>query len=162
MKKGELLTRLRARGWRVTPQRRAVVSVLERGARHATAEQVHLAARGIVPEISLATVYNVLAELVEMKEVSEVRLNGGAALFETNVAVHYHHVCDDCGRIADVPAADMSRCLRAPDPAAGPRRTPCGSPMKCCLRLPELASRGYAVDSVEVVFRGHCGCVTDG
>ena len=80
MKEGELLLRLRSRGWRITPQRRAVVTVLERGARHATAEEVHTADQFVVPEISLATVYNVLTELVEMGEVAEVRLGRGAVV----------------------------------------------------------------------------------
>jgi Fe2+ or Zn2+ uptake regulation protein len=159
MKDGELLARLRARGWRVTPQRRAVVTVLEGGARHASADEVHTAARSIVPEISLATVYNVLTDLVEMGEVSEVRLDRGAALFDANVALHYHHICNDCGRIADVPAADVSACMRSPGPATEPPHAPCGSPLKCCLGLPELTTHGYAVESVEIVFHGHCGCV---
>ena len=140
MKEGELLLRLRSRGWRITPQRRAVVTVLERGARHATAEEVHTAAQFIVPEISLATVYNVLTELVEMNEVAEVRLGRGAALFDVNVTKHYHCICDTCGRIADVPAADQT----------------------CCMDLPELAACCCVAESIEVIFHGHCcGCAPE-
>ena len=158
MKQSVLLPCLRERGWRVTPQRRAVVTVLEQGVQHVTAEEVHKAARVIVPETSLATVYNVLTELIEMGAISEVRLDRGAALFDTNVAVHYHHVCDDCGRIADVAAPDMSACLRSCEQGCEMQGALCASPMKCCLRLPELATQGYSVDQVEIVFRGHCGC----
>ena len=134
MKEGELLQRLRARGWRITPQRRAVVTVLERGARHATAEEVHTAAQFVVPEISLATVYNVLTDLVEMNEVAEVRLGRGAALFDVNVTRHYHCICDTCGRIVDVPASNDT----------------------CCLDVPELAACCCVAESVEIIFRGHC------
>ncbi len=155
---GVLLPRLRERGWRVTPQRRAVVTALERGGQHATAEEVHAAARLIVPEISLATVYNVLTDLVEMGEIAEVRLGPGAALFETNATFHYHHVCDECGRIVDVPAPDMTECMRSCGSTCEVAGAGCDSPMKCCLRLPEMATHGYSVDRVEIVFRGHCGC----
>jgi Fur family ferric uptake transcriptional regulator len=160
MQPGALLPHLRERGWRVTPQRRAVVTVLERGTQHATAEEVHAAAQLVVPEISLATVYNVLTELVAMGEISEVRLGPGAALFETNVTFHYHHVCDDCGRVADVPAPDMSACLRSCTEGCEMHGASCDTPMKCCLKLPELATRGYSVDRIEIIFRGHCGCTT--
>jgi Fe2+ or Zn2+ uptake regulation protein len=160
MKPGTLLPHLRELGWRVTPQRRAVVTVLERGAQHATAEEVHAAAQLIVPEISLATVYNVLTELVGMGEVSEARLGPGAAIFETNVTLHYHHVCDDCGRITDVPAPEMSACLRTCGQGCEPQGAACSSPVKCCLQLPELGAHGYSVERVEVVYRGRCGCVT--
>lgn len=158
MKQGELLQRVRARGWRITPQRRAVVTVLEHGARHVTAEEVHEAARFIVPEISLATVYNVLTDLVERGEIAEVRLGPGAALFETNVTFHYHHVCDECGRIVDVPAPDMTECMRSCGKSCDVAGTGHDGPMKCCLRLPEMATHGYSVDRVEIVFRGRCGC----
>jgi len=158
MMQGVVLSRLRERGWRVTPQRRAVVTALERGTQHATAEEVHAAARLIVPEISLATVYNVLTELVAMGEVSEVRLGPGAALFETNVSFHYHHVCDDCGRVVDVPAPDMTECLRSCREGCELHGTGCATPMKCCLRLPEMATHGYSVERIEIVFRGRCGC----
>jgi len=158
MQEGALLPRLRGRGWRVTPQRRAVVTVLERGTQHATAEEVHAAARLIVPEISLATVYNVLTELVEMGEVGEVRLGHGAARFETNVTFHYHHVCDDCGRVVDVPAPDMTACMRSCAEGCEVQGAGCATPVKCCLRLPEMATHGYSVDRIEIVFRGHCGC----
>jgi Fe2+ or Zn2+ uptake regulation protein len=57
--------RLQARGWRITPQRRAVLRALD-------GEHVHL-----VPEVSLATVYNTLNELVAMGEISEIRLADG-------------------------------------------------------------------------------------
>lgn len=140
MKEGELLQRVRARGWRITPQRRAVVTVLERGARHVSAEEVHEASRSIVPEISLATVYNVLTDLVARGEIAEVRLGRGAALFDVNVTPHYHCVCDSCGRIADVAMADR----------------------ECCLDLPGLAASCCVAHSVEVIFHGYCsGCAPE-
>ena len=60
----QLPDRLEARGWRITPQRRAVIGALEGEHVHLSAEQVHAAARRAVPEVSLATVYNTLNELV--------------------------------------------------------------------------------------------------
>ena len=53
---------LRDRGRRITPQRRAVAEVLVGENMHLAAEQVFESARRLVPEISLATVYNTLNE----------------------------------------------------------------------------------------------------
>src|SRR5918997_4992162 len=80
-----LLDRLRGRGWRITPQRRAVVHALAGEHVHRTADQVHAAARGLVPEVSLATVYNTLNELVSMGEISAIHVGDGSARYDPKV-----------------------------------------------------------------------------
>ena len=44
---------------------------------HLSAEQVHGRSPTVLPEVSLATVYNTLNELVAMGEISEIRLSDG-------------------------------------------------------------------------------------
>jgi hypothetical protein len=68
----ELIDRLRVRGWRLTSQRRVIAQVLSGPSMHPTAEEVLAKARETLPEISVATVYNTLNELVEMGELAEV------------------------------------------------------------------------------------------
>lgn len=129
-----LLERLRARQWRITPQRRTVAEVLHGDHVHLSADEVFAAARGRLPEISLATVYNTLNELVAMGEVSEVRAGAGVTRYDPNVHIHHHHlVCTGCGAILDV----------RPEGIDG-------------LRLTGHDRHGYSVDDVEVVFRGRC------
>jgi Fur family ferric uptake transcriptional regulator len=129
-----LLERLRARQWRITPQRRTVAEVLHGDHVHLSADEVFAAARRRLPEISLATVYNTLNELVAMGEVSEVRAGTGVTRYDPNTHVHHHHlVCTGCGVILDV----------RPEGTAG-------------LRLTGTDRHGYRVDEVEVVFRGRC------
>ena len=126
--------RLAARGWRITPQRRAVLSALEGEHVHLSADQVHAAARRVVPEVSLATVYNTLNELISMGEISEVRLADGTTRYDPKTGPDHHHlVCEGCGLTFDV----------APRGVAG-------------LSLPRGQRHGMAVDMVEVVFRGRC------
>lgn len=60
----DLLERLRGRGWRMTSQRRVVAEVLDGEHVHYTADEVHARAAQRLPEISRATVYNTLGELV--------------------------------------------------------------------------------------------------
>jgi len=129
-----LLDRLRARQWRITPQRRAVASVLTGEHVHLTADEVRQAAQALVPELSLATVYNTLNELVVMREIREVRAADGPARYDPNVSEGHHHlVCRVCGTIYDV--------------------VPAGLPG---LGLDRAERHGFALDDVEITFRGRC------
>jgi Fe2+ or Zn2+ uptake regulation protein len=129
-----LLDRLRERGWRLTPQRRAVASVLEGEHVHLTAEQVLAGARRIVPELSQATVYNTLNEMVAMGEVNEVRVRGTASQYDPNVGDDHHHlVCRSCGMVLDVHPDGLD-----------------------ALVLARSEQHGFSLDEVEVTFRGIC------
>jgi len=129
----DLLTRLRDEGWRLSPQRRAVAEVLVGEHLHLTAEQVHDRAQARLPEISRATVYNTLNELVSMGQIGEVAVTDGPRRYDPNVVEpHDHLVCDGCNAIRDVPRADP-----APN-------------------VPERARAGYLVRGVEVTYRGLC------
>ena len=129
-----LLDRLRERGWRLTSQRRAVAEVLTGEHVHLTADEVHEAARRALPELSLATVYNTLNELVAMGEVREVRALPGPARYDPNNTVAHHHlVCVHCGLLFDVNPPDADR-----------------------LRLPRGQRHGFDIDTVSVTFEGRC------
>jgi Fe2+ or Zn2+ uptake regulation protein len=126
--------RLEARGWRITPQRRAVIRALAGEHVHLSADQVHAAARRVVPEVSLATIYNTLNELVAMGEISEIRLADGTARYDPKVGPGHHHLlCEGCGLIFDVEPLGVDG-----------------------LSLPPAQRYGMTVDSLEVVFRGRC------
>lgn len=131
--------RLAARGWRITPQRRAVIETLAGQHVHLSADQVHAAARRIVPEVSLATVYNTLNELVGMGEISEIHLTDGNARYDPKTGPDHHHLlCEGCGLIFDVEPRGVEN-----------------------LSLPPAQRYGMTVDSVEVVFRGRCSACAE-
>ncbi|WP_406447981.1 transcriptional repressor [Streptomyces sp. NBC_00876] len=130
----DLLERLRGRGWRMTAQRRVVAEVLAGEHVHFTAEEILLRATARLPEISRATVYNTLGELVSLGEVTEVATAGRAKRYDPNAHhPHQHLVCSGCGSIRDVHPAG--------DPLAG---------------LPVSERFGFTVNAVEVTYRGLC------
>ncbi|MFI1470134.1 Fur family transcriptional regulator [Streptomyces wuyuanensis] len=130
----DLLARLRGRGWRVTAQRRVVAEVLDGDHVHLTADEVHARAVERLPEISRATVYNTLGELVALGEVAEVSTDGRAKRYDPNAHhPHQHLVCSGCGAIRDVHPIG--------DPLAG---------------LPAGERFGFTVSEVEVTYRGLC------
>jgi Fur family ferric uptake transcriptional regulator len=130
----DLLERLKARRWRLTPQRRVVAEVLEGQHVHLTADEVHGLAMERLPEISLATVYNTLNELVSMGEVIEVSTGTGSKRYDPNsTARHQHLVCVSCGSLRDVYPEGES-----------------------LVRLPRKEKHGFKVQDIEIRFRGLC------
>ncbi|MGW0534811.1 Fur family transcriptional regulator [Streptomyces sp. NPDC003032] len=130
----DLLERLRGRGWRLTAQRRVVAEVLNGDHVHLTADEILVRATARLPEISRATVYNTLGELVSLGEVIEVTTRGRAKLYDPNAhRPHQHLVCSECGTIRDV--------------------HPGGDPLT---DLPDSERFGYTVSAAEVTYRGRC------
>ncbi|AZS76925.1 transcriptional repressor [Streptomyces lydicus] len=130
----DLLDRLRGRGWRMTAQRRVVAEVLDGEHIHLTADEVLAHATARLPEISRATVYNTLGELVSLGEVIEVATDGRAKRYDPNAhRPHQHLVCSGCGAIRDV--------------------HPGGDPLAA---LPASERFGFAISGAEVTYRGLC------
>ncbi|MFI7241514.1 Fur family transcriptional regulator [Streptomyces qinglanensis] len=130
----DLLERLRRRGWRMTAQRRVVAEVLDGEHVHLTADEVLARAAARLPEISRATVYNALGELVLLGEVREVATDGRAKRYDPNAHRSHHHlVCSDCGTIRDV--------------------HPGGDPLA---DLPASERFGFTVSGAELTYRGRC------
>ncbi|MEU8528824.1 MULTISPECIES: Fur family transcriptional regulator [Streptomyces] len=130
----DLVDRLRGRGWRMTAQRRVVAEVLDGEHVHLTADEVHARATARLPEVSRATVYNTLGELVSLGEVIEVATDGRAKRYDPNAhRPHQHLVCSGCGAIRDV--------------------HPTGDPLTS---LPDSERFGFALSGAEVTYRGLC------
>ncbi|MBI2962405.1 MAG: transcriptional repressor [Deltaproteobacteria bacterium] len=129
-----LLGRLRRRDWTLTAQRRAVAEALDGAHVHLTADAVHRRAAARLPEISRATVYNVLRELAALGEVREMGGEGRAKRYDPNAVEPHHHLrCERCGALRDVHPHGTNR-----------------------LRLPPGERYGFALRGVDVVFRGLC------
>ncbi|MGB9867555.1 MAG: Fur family transcriptional regulator [Bacillota bacterium] len=97
---------IRAKGLRVTPQRRAVLMVLlESGNNHLSAEEIHARLKQQYEATGLATVYRTLSVLEGMGVVRSTDFGDGRARYEiADVSSHYHHhlICTSCGRVEEV------------------------------------------------------------
>jgi len=99
----QLVTKLRNRGCRLTPQRMAVLVTVVNSDAHPTAEQVHEGVKASFPMTSLATIYKTLALLVEMGEVLEIAFSDGSTHYDGRTSVpHPHLICVKCRRITDL------------------------------------------------------------
>jgi Fe2+ or Zn2+ uptake regulation protein len=103
--------RLHGEGKRVTPQRRLIYQTLINKANHPKAEDVYEEVRAIIPDISLATVYKALSDLVDMGELLEIKYQGEQSRFDPMVTPHSHLICTGCGSIKNV-----TQSLLIPEP----------------------------------------------
>jgi Fur family peroxide stress response transcriptional regulator len=94
--------RLARTGQRFTEQRRRVYGVLLQHRDHPSAEEVFLRAKQVMPEISMATVYNTLDTLVQCGLLRQVKQDRGATRYCSNMKQHHHFYCEACGGTFDV------------------------------------------------------------
>ncbi|MCA9827242.1 MAG: transcriptional repressor [Nitrosopumilus sp.] len=97
----ELVTSLRKEGFRITPQRIAIVEYLLKTEEHPSADHIHKTIQKKYPMVSLSTVYKTLDLLKEKKLVSEIEVEGEAR-FDAHTDEHINLVCMNCGKIEDV------------------------------------------------------------
>jgi Fe2+ or Zn2+ uptake regulation protein len=124
---------LRERGIQVTAQRLAVLRVVA-DQPHITAEGVAETVRAEIGAISLQSVYDTLALMVDEGLVRRIQPAGSPARFEDRVRDNHHHlICRLCGRVVDVDCAIGSApCLTAAD------------------------DMGYEIEAAEIAYWGRC------
>lgn len=97
----QIIASLRDEGFRITPQRMAIVDYLIKTEDHPSAEHIHKVIRRRYPMVSLSTVYKTLDLLKEKKLVNEMGVEGEAR-FDAHTDEHINLVCMNCGKIDDV------------------------------------------------------------
>lgn len=104
----QIITLLKSRGLRVTPQRFAVYANLLGRYDHPTADDILHDLNQNAPTSSQATVYSSLQALRGANLVREVLLEAGVCRYDANVGPHHHFRCQSCGAIADIPWENLS------------------------------------------------------
>ncbi len=97
-----LIEQFKQQGHKMTPQRRAILRVLEVPGTHLTAEQIYERVRETMPDLSLATVYNALRELVSAEVLRELELGLGKRYYEMAGLQHVHLLCLNCNNVHDL------------------------------------------------------------
>lgn len=102
----DLVASLRNEGFRVTPQRVAIVEYVMNTDEHPSAEHIHKVIQKKYPMVSLSTVYKTLDLLREKRLVGEIEVNGELR-FDPNTKEHVNLVCLQCGTIVDSTEDDL-------------------------------------------------------
>ena len=98
----QMVEKLRAREFRVTPQRLAVLEVIAASEDHPSVEMIFGQVRARFPTTSLATVYKTVALLKDLQEVLELGFPDRGNRYGGNKPYpHPHLICTKCGAIMD-------------------------------------------------------------
>ena len=98
-----------------TPQRLAVLCVLDGSKTHLSISDIHKRVKRILPETGLATVYRALETLADLGLVVRVHMENGCHSYAIAPDGHQHPiVCMECNRVvkfAECPLEDISKEL---------------------------------------------------
>jgi Fe2+ or Zn2+ uptake regulation protein len=98
----ELSEVLQGRGFRMTPQRHAIMHILKTSPDHLSPAQVFEQACQSIPGMTETTVYRTLEFLVENGIILSTQHNGGHLTYELSGLEHHHLVCRTCGTQLDI------------------------------------------------------------
>jgi Fur family ferric uptake transcriptional regulator len=105
--------RMRASGYRVTPQRKAILDAICESGRSLPIEDILLRLQRKAPRLNRATVYRNLIFLQRMNLVNATG-SGKARLFEiAGLEPHYHLRCRVCGKEAECSPRRIRTLMRA-------------------------------------------------
>lgn len=127
---------LRSRGYRMTPQRLAILRILHDASQHLTPLEVCQRVRQIMPGLTEATVYRTLNFLTKQGLVLATHIGNGQLMYELAEHAHHHLVCRVCGHAHEI-----------------------GHEVLETLYEQFQAKTGYQIDTVHLTFFGLCpGC----
>lgn len=90
-------SQLRASGYRMTPQRMAILHVLHHAGGHLSPIEVYERASQDIPGMTETTVYRTLEFLAENGLAHPAHVGGGKLVYEIASQDHHHLICRKCG-----------------------------------------------------------------
>lgn len=128
-----LASLIRSRGFRLTPQRLAILGVLDKAAGHLTPLEVYRRAQESIPGITEATIYRTLNFLTEQGLVLCAHIGSGQFVYESALHEHHHLICRQCGEMREIDHHALESLYQY-----------------------FYATTGFRVDSVHMTFFGLC------
>lgn len=83
-------------------QRNALLALLRSTTSHPTAAWLYDKLKGDFPILSQGTVYRNLSILSEQGQIKILRSGSAFDRFDANTNVHYHVICEACGKVEDL------------------------------------------------------------
>jgi Fe2+ or Zn2+ uptake regulation protein len=99
--KKRLITGLREKGYKLTPQRLEIISLLSKDMTHPGAMDILIKVRKKAPQISMSTVYYTLEMLKKEGLLNELEFYDRDNRYDVNVSDHINLICKKCGKIED-------------------------------------------------------------
>lgn len=96
-----MITSLRGKGYKLTPQRLEIIKLLARDISHPGAMDILQKVRKTVPRISMSTVYYTLDMLKKERLIRELEFYDRDNRYDVNISNHINLICRNCGKIED-------------------------------------------------------------
>lgn len=89
--------KLHSRGYRVTPQRLAILQILISAEQHLSPSEVYQRTQQVLPGVTEATIYRTLSFLSEQGIAMQAHMGSGQLVYEIAGHDHHHLICRMCG-----------------------------------------------------------------
>lgn len=98
----KIVSELKSHGYKLTPQRRAVIRIVTSSSDHLSPNEIHEKIREIYPGTGLVTIYRTLEILTDLGLVCELRSAGNSRSYTMGEEQHHHHlICSGCGTVVN-------------------------------------------------------------
>lgn len=104
---------LRTHGLKITPQRIAILKILQGNKTHPSAEEIFRKVTQNHPNISFTTIYNTLDVLKQTGQIRELNIDKSRKHFDPDLSAHNHLICESCNKIFDI-FEDFSTSMNIP------------------------------------------------
>ncbi|HEU4865578.1 MAG TPA: Fur family transcriptional regulator [Actinomycetota bacterium] len=108
----DMVGALKARGLRMTPQRRAIVAEVMRTQGHISPAALARKVQAEMPGVNASTIYRTLSLLEEAGVLSHAHLEGGPEYHRAEEAGHVHLTCTNCGAEDDLSIEEAAALVR--------------------------------------------------
>lgn len=102
---------LRSKGYRITPQRKAIINLLQKSIEHLTPGDIYERLKRSYPSIGLVTVYRTLDLLGKNDLLCEIHIEQGCRSYHNKRREGHHHhlICSRCGKVVDFATCDLEK-----------------------------------------------------
>jgi Fur family ferric uptake transcriptional regulator len=101
---------LKHHGYKLTPQRRAVIGAIAASSDHLTPADIYRKMYREHPAIGLTTIYRTLEILASLELICELHAGGNSHSYTIGTPEHHHHlICSGCGAVVDFSGHHLSR-----------------------------------------------------
>jgi Fe2+ or Zn2+ uptake regulation protein len=107
-----IMERLRARGHRLTPQRLAILQIIEERGGHLSPIEIYEEALRRIPGLTEATVYRTLDFLARNGLALVAHVGDGRLVYESAAHNHHHLICRGCGTTVAIEHQQLESLFR--------------------------------------------------
>ena len=135
----DYIEKLRARGYRVTPQRLIVLDAICEIAGHASLSQITERVAYLDPSIDKSTIYRALDVLCQVGLATQTAIEPQGKVYSIAGGQHHHLSCQSCGAVLTISDEEFEAFQRE-----------------------IMQKHGFKIQSEHLAFKGLCGeCLND-